>query len=274
MIFPKTQLRNVQMDSFFIESVKNAPDNKRQNLSQSETFWLYESDVWLHKFCDKATMDTKFAILAKLGYHYAITVFDDERGCDRLQWMEQIHAARGSETALQWFDKFVHEEHCYIIGSFEVHRILNRLDVMYHSKLFPISRYIKRMRDFKKLAHYENLWKQQDFIYFMLKICFAYSKFSTIPTLFGIDKKDLLVLIFMYMEHRQMSYKELKELLDNVYGSRKIGSSLNLLTKLEYVDRVGHPANYNNKQKVHYWMINENGLEIVRQLCLKILQYI
>lgn len=252
----------------------HAPEEKRLNLLENESFWLYNSDTMLHKFCEQATMDTKQALLCKLGFHFAMTIYDDTMGCDRSKWIEQIAAARGSEEATEWNDRFIHASSTFIIGSFEINRILNRLDVIHNSKMRPISRYIKRLRDYKRLGNYENLHRQSDFIYFILKVCVGFTRYSTAESVFGITNKELIILIYFYFEHRILRMPEIREAIGDIYPQKKVITALANLVKAGYLERMSHPYKWKATNKNFTWSMTEKGQEVIMKLCTKIFQYV
>lgn len=272
--FPKTQLRTLQFDSFFIENVKKVQDTKRMNLLPEEAYWLYHSENKLHEFVRRATLDCKIAILAKLDIHYVITVFDEHEGADLPKWMEIFQAAKGLESAKEYFDNYVHYSHSFVIGSLEVHRILNRLNVMHHSKFTPISRYIKRLRDLRKLGSYETLLKEGDFIYFLLKVCIAYTRIAAGDNSLGLDRKELAILVLMYLEHRPMNSEEIKPILDLITPSYKTTAALEKLRKQGLIEKTNHPYNRGKIIKKYTYLITEEGQSKVALVCSKILSYL
>lgn len=272
--FPKTQLRTLQFDSFFIENVKKVQDTKRGNLAPEEAYWLYHSEGKLHEFVRRATLDTKIAILAKLNVHYSITVYDEFAGCDLPKWSEQFRAAKGLESALEFYEQYVHYSHSFVIADLEVQRLLNRLSVMQHSKMQPISRYIKRLRDYRKLASYENLLKEEDFIYFLLKVCLAFGLLAAKNEAYGLDKKELAILVVMYLEHRSMTYVEVRDVIDKITPSYKTNTAMEKLRKQGLIDRTAHPNNRGKDQKKYLYLITEEGQSKVILICNKILSYL
>lgn len=271
--FPKTQLRTLQFDSFFIENVKKVQDTKKGNLAPEEAYWLYHSESKLHEFVKRATLDTKIAILSKLDVHYSIITYDDV-GCDRLKLVEQISAARGLESAEEWRQEFSHYSHLFIVGDLEVQRILNRLQILHHSKFQPISRYIKRLRDFKRLENYESLLKEGDFIYFLLKVCIGYTRIAAIDNAFGMDKKELAILVLMYLEHRPLTSEDLKPMIDMLTPSYSIPKALKKMAKQKLIDELSHPYNRGKVNKRYSYSISVEGQSVVLQICSRILSYL
>jgi len=244
------------------------------NLLPEEAYWLYHSEGTLHKFVNRATLDLKLAILAKLDVHYSITVYDEVCGCDLPKWMEQFHAVKGGESALEWYNQYVHYSHSFIIGSLEVKRLLARLEVMMHSKMQPISRYIKRLRDYRKLNSYEALLKEGDFIYFMLKVCLGYTRIAAGADGLNLDRKELAILVLLYLEHRAMYSDEIKPILDLLTPSYKMTSALDKLRKQNYIDAITHPSDRGKKVKRRSYMITQEGQVVVNNVILKILNYL
>lgn len=264
--FPDTKLRNLQFDSFFIECVRNVSEHKQENLEENEFHWIYSSDTFLHRFCEKATFDTKCAILAKLGFHFATTVYSD-RGCDMEEWLKIIQTAKGSRTDEKfWDDPFTHESQIFVEASFEVRRMLTRIDILTHSKMFPISRYIKRLRDYKKLAQYEQLYREQDFVYFILKICFGYTKLASIEGTKGVTQKQMMMLLLLYFEHRPMTKKEIHMQMVDVFRETSVQKSLDLLRGKGLIQRMG--------ERHYTFSIADEGLDLIKNICLKLLQFV
>lgn len=274
MKVPRIPIRSLQFDSFFIECVRNATEEKKSDLTRDESKWLYQSDAWLHRFVEEADMGTKYAILSKLGFHFATTVYSDDAGCDRLKWVEIIAAARGLESAKEWYDDFIHHSHVFVIGSMEMKRILNRIDVMNHSKMYPISRYIKRMRDFKKLANYESLYRQQDFVNFILRIMIGYAKITSIKDAIALEPKELLILVILYSEHRTMNFAQIGEMVGQFAPKYKLRTCLENMTKRGILEKTSHPYNRNKNQKIYTWNISDEGNDFIVKICGKILSFI
>lgn len=275
MKFPNdTKIRTFQFDSFFIECVKKRQDSHRHKLLPAEQYFLYKSESYLHDFCDRATLDTKIAILTKMGFHYAITVYDDTEGCDIIKWNEQIRAARGLETALEWFDRYQQFSHTFIIGSFEVRRILNRLEVMYHSKMARITRYITRLRDQKIVAKYTKLKQEDDYIYFLLKTILTYQRILAYDKTLGLDKKELAILLYLYLEHRAMEIEEIDEHLMDVTIHLSTSKAIKTLLERKLIEKATHPYNFGKAAKRYSYLIAENGLDYVKSLTGKILTYL
>lgn len=275
MKFPNdTKIRTFQFDSFFIECVKKRQDSHRHKLLPAEQYHLFKSESYLHDFCDKATLDTKIAILTKMEYHYAITVYDDEEGCDIIKWNEQIRAARGLETALEWFDRFQQFSHTFIIGSFEVRRILNRLEVMYHSTMARTSRYITRLRDQKRVGKYNKLKQEDDSIYFLLKTNLTFQRILAYDQTLGLDKKEIAILLFLYLEHRAMEIEEIDEHLMQVTRNLTTSKAIKTLLERKLIEKASHPYNFQKPKKRYSYLVSELGLDFVRQITAKILAYV
>lgn len=275
MKFPNdTKIRTLQFDSFFIQCVKKVQDTKRMELLPNEAYWLYRSESYLHDFVAKATLDTKIAILAKLGFHYAITVYDDVEGCNIIKWNEQIRAAQGLETSKAWFDEFTQYSHTFILGSYEVRKILNRLEVMYHSKMFRISRYITRLRDLKRLKSYESLKKEDDFISFMLKVALGYARIAAADEKVGLTERELGILIYLYIEHTFLEHDQINEAVKEISSKYSTRKSLDILVQKKLVEKSKHPYNFGKQVKRYSYLCSESGLDLVRTVCSKILNTI
>jgi predicted transcriptional regulator len=274
--FPKTQIRTLQFDSFFIENVKKVQDTKKGNLDPNEAYWLYHSENKLHEFVKRATLDTKIAILSKLDVYYSITVYDENEGADRIKWMEQFSAARGLESAEEWRQAYTHFSHSFIIGGLEVRRILSALEVMNHSKLTPISRYIKRLHNYKRLQQYDELLRQNDFIYFLFTIAVAYGRLSANNNAYGLDKKELAILITLYLKHIPMSMEEIKPLVEMITPSYGMTQALTKMVKQGVIDKTSHPYNRgkDKESKKFKYLINTEGNSIIHQVALKMLSYL
>lgn len=273
--FPKTQIRDLQFDSFFIDNVKKVQDSeKRLRLTPDEAYWLYHSETKLHEFVRRATLDTKIALLAKLDVWYCMTVMDENEGSDRLKWTEQLNAARGEENAIKWFDNYVLFSHSMVYGSMEVQRLLARLEIMHHSKIYPISRYIKRLRDYKKLDSYEDLLKQGDFIYFLFKVAIGYSRIEAGDNALGVSKKELCALVLLYLEHRAMNVTEVQKEIDLITPSYGTYQALEKLRRQNLIEKTNHPFNRGKLKKKFTYMITTEGQSKINVIAKKILNYL
>ncbi len=272
--FPKTQIRTFQFDSFFIENVKKVQDTKRMNLLPNEAYWLYHSEGKLHEFVKRATIDTKLAILAKLDVNYTLTVYDDGCGTDLPKWMEIFRAAKGGESSKEYFDNYVHYSHSFIIGDIEVKRRLSALEVLFHSRNMPISRYIKRIHSYKKLKQYDDLLREQDFIYFMVTVMMSYARVSANDNSYGLDKKEMAILLILYRNHTPMTSDKVKEFIDNLTPSYKTTGALDKLAKQGLINKISHPDNRGKPIKKFTYMVNSEGTSVVNKICLQVLQYL
>lgn len=266
--FPTQQLRTLQFDSFFLENINKASEEARENLLPNEIWWLYTKPSRLHRFMERASLDVKLLILAKLNVNYAITIYDNKYGSDKINWVEQICAAQGVDGATKWYENYVHYSHSFVLASEEVHRLLNRLSAMHHSKIAPISNHIKRLRDYKKLQQYENLLKEYDFIYFLLKSFEGFIRLTEYDKTLGIARRELVTLIAIYLEHRPLTQREIAR----VCGKVSARYSLNVLNKTKYIERTLNPSRRGNEDR-HSYYITEEGDALIMKVCHKILQY-
>jgi hypothetical protein len=218
-----------------------------------------------------ATLDTKLSILTKLGIAFSLTVFDKESGCDSGKWVEQFSAARGGDMASEWFKDFVQYSNTFVIGGAEIKRYLSSLEVMYHSKLMPISKYIKRIRDYKNMNNYEELLKQHDYVYFILAIALGYGKIMAKSFDFKMHIRDIIVLVYLYMKHTPLNNFEIKRALQT---NVNVKMSLLTLHSLGYISVLPLKNMAGSKRGGMRYIINENGIAVIHQVCMRMLSYL